>query len=580
MKMRRRIFFNMLIISLVSFLLTAGVLIGVFYNTTTKNSMLSLRKDADYIFAGISKDGISYFDYIPVASGQNIYVISPEGKIIYTNSQYVRENVVEKIEADNTYSYVLEGNERLSPLTLPEVKQALEVGAGESQRKSLETGEKNLYYAVVLKDGNVLCLSSSVKGGFSSQKSMIPLSIVTGIVVLAISAFLASWFTKRIMKPLKKVDLENPMRNSSYDELSPYFLKINKLEKEQKGQVRRLRESQREFDIVTENLSEGLIVLNETGTVLSINDSAKNIFNLPEEDFINQNIVVLNRDWKLSQSVEKALQGQRNDFEWEIQGLKYYVMSSPVKKDKKTTGVVLLFMEITSKQEAENIRREFSANVSHELKTPLTSISGYAELIENGLAKQDDVVLFAGRIHQEALEMIDLIEDIMKLSRMDEITSLPVKTRIDVSEVARKTVERLQDVAQKKQVALSFVGEPAFIQGSENVLQEIIYNLCENALKYNIPDGKVEVSVVAKEQTAILTVIDTGVGIPEKEQERVFERFYRVDKSHSKKTGGTGLGLSIVKHGVLYHGGTLQLKSTEGYGTTVTVNFPLDEASK
>lgn len=581
MKMKRRIFYNMLIISFVVFLLTAGGLVSVFYNTTTRNSMLSLRKDSEYILAGVNKDGLSYFEYVPTSNGQNIFVISPEGKIVYTNSQYVLDNAQEELEKDNTYSYVLEGNRKLEPLILPEVQQALEVGAGEAQRKSLSTNEKTLYYATALKDGNVLCLSSSIKGNFSSQQKIIPLFIFTGIAVVAISALLASWATKKIIMPIKKIDLENPTENSSYDELSPLLLKINKLRKEKKGQVNKLQESQREFDIVTKNLSEGLLVLNETGVVLSINDSAKSIFNLPEEEFINQNIVVLNRDWKLSQSVEKALQGKRNNFEWEVQGLKYYVMASPVKKAEKTTGVVLLLMEITSKQEAENIRREFSANVSHELKTPLTSISGYAEIIENGLAKQEDVILFAGRIHQEALGMIDLVEDIMKLSRMDEISSLPVKERVDLSEVASKTVDRLQDIAQKRHVNISFTGEPAYIQGSENVLQEIIYNLCENALKYNIPDGKVDVSVVARGQTAILTVLDTGVGIPEKEQERVFERFYRVDKSHSKKTGGTGLGLSIVKHGILYHDGTLQLKSTEGYGTTITVNFPLDdEAAK
>lgn len=586
MKLKRRISMSIIITAVVSvaicviisFAFIASALTNIFYDLTKDKSKASLRTDANYIATGYSISGLFYLKSIKNWNEQTIYLLSPEGEVLFTNrlnsgeKLYLKENL-----AAQEYIYFTEYIKEVNFLSFPEVQQAIEQGTGEAEHYDFlpETG---LFYAVLLPDGNILQLSRSkptipnTTQWLNSGIQFVALFLVIGFVILII--LLARLLSKKCIKPISELNLDVPLENNTYEELVPILLKINSLQNEQKSQRKELNARQREFNAITENLKEGLVVLNDSGVVLSLNNSAMEILNLSHQEYSMQNIVVLSRNIQLISAVEKALLGQRNDAVLTMYGQKYYLVATPVKKKDSTTGAVLLLMELTGKQEAEKSRREFSANVSHELKTPLTSISGYAEIIENGIAKPEDVPCFAARIHKEAKGMIALIDDIIKISRLDEAENLPEKQRVDLYAIAQNVVIRLQDTAKAEQVILKITGYCCEVFGVENILQEIVYNLCENAIKYNKPNGKVGVSVSENSQNIILSVTDNGMGIPQDQQDRVFERFYRVDQSHSKQTGGTGLGLSIVKHGIQFHNGNFTLKSTIGLGTTITVYFP------
>ncbi|MDL2324302.1 PAS domain-containing protein [Ruminococcaceae bacterium OttesenSCG-928-A16] len=551
--MKKRIFASMCAIALASVVLVAGLVIAILYNNLDDNTWKTLRNEAEYIAAGIEENGLAYVEKVKAVEGR-ITVVQPDGTVLYDESE-------EAGLMDNH-------------LNRPEIAQAFATGAGEAQRTSSTFHQKSIYYALLMKDGNVLRISTSMDSAVATLFNVLPALVVVCALAVVLALLLARWLTQKIVAPINTVNLDAPLSNDVYGELSPLLRRIEKLKGELNEQMSELRARQREFVAVTENLREGMVVLNDKGVVLSINESAKQILGVVGQNYVNQPLLALNRNLLLSQVVDIALAGTQQDEIMELKEEKYHLMASPIKKGELTTGAVLLFMNVTETQAAEEMRREFSANVSHELKTPLTSISGYAEIMKNGLASPNDMPEFATRIYNEANGVIALVDDIIKLSRLDEEGKMPARQMVNVYKVASDVVARLQPMATGQGVQLTLAGQPAFISGVEGLLQEVVYNLCENAIKYNKQGGRVTVEVLPGKAEVLLRVQDTGIGIPQNQQNRVFERFYRVDKSHSKGTGGTGLGLSIVKHGVLYHNGTIELQSTEGQGTTVTVRLP------
>jgi len=397
-------------------------------------------------------------------------------------------------------------------------------------------------------------------------------------VVLAVAIVAAYSLTQKIVQPIGAINLEKPSQSAVYEELRPLLQYVKQQRSKIDEQVVELKEKQREFAVLTENMSEGLVVINDQGYILSINPCAVEILGLQNQDaYENRHILMAKRSLELQQLVDDGLEGHCRDIIMELNGRQYQVMSNPVSSIGQTKGLVLLFLDVTEKQQQEQLRREFTANVSHELRTPLTAISGYAEIMMHGLVAAEHVQPFAEKIYTEANRMITLIADIIQLSQLDEASAQLIWERVDAAAMAEDVASRLQTKAEEAGVTLSVYTEPTMLSAVGQVLQEILYNLCDNAIKYNKPGGTVKVSVVRSGGNAVLKVMDTGIGIAPEDQPRIFERFYRADKSHSRQNGGTGLGLSIVKHGVQLHNGEIQLESKQDVGTSITVRLPVEQ---
>ena len=418
---------------------------------------------------------------------------------------------------------------------------------------------------------------------FLLQDGQAPFSQTVLLVGFVLAAAIAAAYslTKKIVQPIGAIDLEKPSQAVVYEELRPLLQYVKQQRSQIDEQVVELKEKQREFAVLTENMSEGLVVINDQGYILSINPCAMEILGLQnQETYENRHILMAKRSLELQRLVDDGLEGYRRDIIMELNGRQYQVMSNPVSGIGQTQGLVLLFLDVTEKRQQEQMRREFTANVSHELRTPLTAISGYAEIMMHGLVAAEHVQPFAEKIYAEANRMIALIADIIQLSQLDEASEQLVWTEVDAAAMAEEVVLRLQPKAEKTGVALSVYTEPTVLSAIEQVLQEILYNLCDNAIKYNRQGGTVKVSVVRSGGNAVLKVMDTGIGIALEDQPRIFERFYRADKSHSRQIGGTGLGLSIVKHGVQLHNGEIQLESKPGVGTAITVRLPIEQTER
>lgn len=453
-----------------------------------------------------------------------------------------------------------------------EIKQAFEYGEGESARYSSTLLEKTIYCAKRLSDGRVLRISISRATAGAIAIGMVSPIIAVGISALILSGILASRLSKRIVEPLNKLDLEHPLDNDSYEELSPLLSRINKQRAQITEQLSELHRRTDEFEQITGNMKEGLVLIDKGENVVSMNPAAKEIFSVTE-DCTGKSFITVDRSRKLNAAIKSAFESGHGEIHMEKSGLTYQLDISRIDLEGSAFGAVILAFDITEHENAEKVRREFTANVSHELKTPLQGIIGSAELIENGMVKQEDMPRFVGHIRTEAQRLVNLVNDIIRLSQLDEGVSLP-KEKVDLLAVATEAVNDLAPAAAEKSVALSVEGESVFVSGVRRLLYEVIYNLGENAVKYNVENGSVLVSVAAKDNSAVLTVSDSGIGIAPEHQSRIFERFYRVDKSHSKASGGTGLGLSIVKHAVLQQNGKIELESELGKGTTVRVTFP------
>ena len=452
-----------------------------------------------------------------------------------------------------------------------EIEEAFKVGVGESERYSDTLMLKMIYRAEKLSDGTVLRISSTQDTVVALMLDVLMPVIVILVLSILLSAILARWLSKSIVKPLNTIDLENPVANDVYDELTPMLTKINKQHKQISKQMKELKRKADEFEQITSSMNEGLVLLDKTGVIISMNLSARKLFDT-DEDSVGQNFLTVDRSLKMSRAVEDALSGKHSEFREQRDGSEYQFGVNTIESGGKIIGVVIICFDVSETTFAERNRQEFTANVSHELKTPLQSIIGSAELLENGLVKPEDTQRFIGNIKREATRLVSLINDIIRLSQLDENME-SVKEETDLLAMANEVKEVLTPSAKKKNVEITVSGEICKMQGVRRYLYEIIYNLCDNAIRYNNEGGKVNVDIKTESNNIVLSFSDNGIGIPLEHQARIFERFYRVDKSHSKETGGTGLGLSIVKHAVMYHGGKIKLDSTIGKGTVIRVIF-------
>lgn len=567
--MTKRIFRSMMAVAAAVLLISLVLFTGVLYDHFETLRIDQLRSTATYVVQGVEQEGISYFDQLDNQT-YRITLMLPDGSVVYDN-----QNDPASMENHKDRE---------------EMQEALESGSGTSIRYSNTRSKKTINYAVRMKDGAVLRISDTQTAVWILMSGLLPpIVFIVGVALIG-SAILSARVSKKIVKPFNSIDLEHPAQAKAYDELAPFLQKIATQKHEIAEKMRQQQQQQLEFQMITENMSEGLFVIDRNRTILSYNHSAMQIFGI-DSDVKHQNLLTVNRSIQFQKAIDEALCGRHSSETITMDDHCYQILANPVVQptDSSTNstqgeediiGVVILAMDITEREAREQYRREFSANVSHELKTPLTSISGFAEIMMNGLVRADDIPHFSKKIYQESQRLIVLIGDIIKLSQLDEQSELPEMEAVNLLELAQHATELLEESAKQHTISVSVQGDVGVIEGIRQILEEMIYNLCENAIKYNKPGGNVTVTVSDQENTVVLAVQDTGIGIPKPDQDRVFERFYRVDKSHSKEVGGTGLGLSIVKHGAMLHHASLELESEEGVGTTVRIRFPKPEAAE
>ena len=549
--MTKRIFRSIVTVAASVLLASLVIILSCFYDYFGRLQIQQMKDELYLAAAAVEQNGIGYLQSI--SSGHfRLSLIAADGSVVY-------DTAADASELENH-------SER------EEIKQALETGEGESIRYSATLLQKTIYCAKRLADGRVLRISVSRATVGAIAMGMISPIIAVGVGALILSGVLANRLSKRIVEPLNKLDLEHPLDNDSYEELSPLLSRINKQRAQISEQLAELRRRTDEFDQITENMQEGLVLIDINENVLSINPAAKSIFSAAD-DCVGKSFLTVDRSRDLNAAIRSAFEQGHSEIHSEKNGLTYQFDISRIDSEGSAYGAVILAFDITERENAEKARREFTANVSHELKTPLQGIIGSAELIENGMVKNEDLPRFVGHIRTEAQRLVNLVNDIIRLSQLDEGVSLP-KERIDLFSVAKEAAGDLAETAASKKVTLSVEGESVFVNGIKRLLYEVIYNLGENAVKYNVENGNVLISVAAKQNSAVLTVSDSGIGIAPEHQSRIFERFYRVDKSHSKASGGTGLGLSIVKHAVQQHGGKIELESEVSKGTTIRVILP------
>ena len=460
----------------------------------------------------------------------------------------------------------------------PEVKAAMDSGAGEDKRVSDTLSETSYYYAVKLKDGNILRVATTSDTVYETFKAVIPLTVILAVFIITAAVVVSEYLTRKIVRPINAMDINYPETITVYDEMAPFVSRIRHQNEVIGRQMKDLRSNKIEFETITENMKEGLIVLGREGQVISYNRSAIKLLNVDNDEKNLSNPLFFNRSSKFEKTVNGAVRGENKECVISFPGRICQVMANPVMDDDKVKGAVILIIDVTEKEKRESLRREFSANVSHELRTPLTSISGYAEIMKSGMVKDEDMRRFADVIYTEARRLIDLVGDIIKVSNLDEDNIQLEETVVNIKELTEDIVKRLQIQADEKNVTVEVnVSEDnnknLQIMGVGRIIDEMIYNVIENAIKYNKNGGWVKVLIDGGDGNIRLIVKDTGIGIPKADRDRVFERFYRVDKSHSKEVGGTGLGLSIVKHSAAFVGADVSLESEEGIGTTVTIEF-------
>ena len=548
--MRKKIFQNYLLVEVLVLVLCCGLFLGVLFQHYEKQAFSQLRTEANYIAHGMELSGESYLN-----------TLRSDARVTW-------------VDADGTVRY----DSAADPATMQnhlnrkEIAEALRNGEGDGSHFSETLMERTLYYAVRLGDGTVLRVSCTQKTVMAMLLMMMPPLLGVAAAVLLICMLMAFRLARHIVDPINRIDLVHPVVEETYGELEPLVKRIQEQNRTIRRQMDELSQRQREFSALTDNMSEGFLLVDYKTNVLSANHSALRMLG----DGKAEEITNLRRDNCLPQvltTVEAALAGVRTETVQEIGGISWQVIANPVVSSGQVAGVAVLLMDVTEREQREKLRQEFSANVSHELKTPLTSITGFAELMKEGMVTGEKVKEFAGDIYREARRLIDLVNDIIRLSRLDENSKLFESEQVDLYDLCDEIIANLQNVAERQNVMFSLSGEHVTISGVWQILNEMVYNLCDNAIKYNRPGGTVDVSVRRDGGSVRLTVRDTGIGIPYADQPRVFERFYRVDKSHSKEVGGTGLGLSIVKHGAQYHNARLELESEPGKGTSISIVF-------
>lgn len=550
--MTKKIFKSTVLVSASVLLLGIAFVLGILYQYFGKQLDTELAREASYLAYGVEQQGEEYLQQLKNTDSRITY-IGEDGTVIYDN------------EADAA--------EMENHKDREEFQEALATGAGEAQRMSSTLSEKTVYYAKRLSDNSVLRVSSTQYSAFALVLQLIQPVLCIIFVMLILAGVFASKIAGKIVEPINELDLEKPDENEVYEEVAPLLGKINRQNRQIRTQLEEARRNQEEFSIITENMQEGLLVIDSYTMILSGNSSAWKIFQV-DKPGTGRSVYSLDRNEDFRKVIETVLEGKHGSALLHLDNEFVQMIANPVNRDGKTVGAVLLLMNETEKVQRENLRREFSANVSHELKTPLTSISGFAEIIQDGFVKEEDVKKFAGRIYKEAQRLIQLVEDTIRISQLDEGENPYEWENIDLYTVAKDVCGNLNEAAKKKNVHLYIEGERLICRTVRPILEEILYNLCDNGIKYNKDNGIVSILIRDLGNEVQLSVEDNGIGIPREDRKRVFERFYRVDKSHSKEIGGTGLGLSIVKHGVTFLGGTLNLVSEVDKGTEITVTLP------
>ncbi len=549
--MTRKIFLSIMAAAAVVLLCSVLIIMGCLYDYFGGVQERQLEDELALAQTGVECSGKTYLKALEGESYRLTW-IAPSGEVLF-DSQADESSMENHAQRE-------------------EVRQALETGEGQSSRYSSTLLEKTIYYAKRLTDGSVLRISISRATAGVLVMGMLQPMLVVLAAALILALVLAKRISARIVAPLNRLDLEKPLENDTYEELSPLLTRINQQRRQIDAQLRTLQQKKDEFAQITASMNEGLVLMNEKGTVLSINPAARALFHA-EPDCVGQDFLTVERSHEISCAIRRALEEGHAELRVERGGREYQLDISRIESEGTVIGAVLLAFDVTEQAFAERNRREFTANVSHELKTPLQSIMGSAELIENGLVKQEDMPRFVGHIRKEAARLVTLIEDIIRLSQLDEGGELPFEP-VDLKKLAEEASASLASAAAEKQVTIRVHGDDRQITTVRRLASEIIYNICDNAVKYNREGGSVDVTIDGTAHGAVVTVQDTGIGIPPEHQSRVFERFYRVDKSPSRQSGGTGLGLSIVKHAVQYLGGRIELESQPGKGTTMRVHFP------
>ena len=549
--MTKRIFKYICLVALAVFLACLVLIMGVLYEYFTSVTENQLETQTELAAKATELEGLEFLKSLDGADYRVTWV-APDGAVLY-------DSMAEASSMENHADR-------------EEIKEALQTGRGQSSRYSETIMERRLYAAQRLSDGSVLRLSGTQHSVFTLMLSMSQSFLVIIVVAAALSLLFASKLSKRIVLPLNNLNLDEPLLNEGYDELSPLLRRIDSQHRQIVSQMAQLKQKQEEFGAVTGSMSEGLVLMNAKGVILSINASAARVLET-DKTCIGQDMLTVNRSLPMQELLSQALKGESAEKELELQGCEYQLDASPVLSENGVSGIALLLFDISEKANAEKLRREFTANGSHELKTPLHSISGCAELLVNDMVKPEDVKQFEGQIYSEAQRMIHLVDDIIKLSSLDEGGGESPAVPCDVYSVASEALKSLAAAAESSNVALELKGERAIVSAVPRLLYGIVFNLCDNAVKYNRPGGSVTVTVSYEEGAAVLSVADTGIGISLEHQGRIFERFYRVDKSHSREIGGTGLGLSIVKHSARLLGAKLELASVPGEGSVFRVYF-------
>lgn len=548
--MTKRIFRGIVLASFVTFIACLALFLVVLHDYYDKQIMNEVKNEADYIAQAVEISGEDYFTNLN--SLNRITWVDTDGAVLY-------DSVADVSEMENHAHR-------------EEIKEAFEDGEGSSIRYSKTISEKTIYYAVRLDDDTVIRVSSTQYTIWNLIIRMIqPLMLIT-IVVLVIAFLMATTISKKIVQPINEIDLEHPDIDEDYDELFPLLHKIDRQNHQIEVQMNHLRQQQEEFSTITDNMSEGFLLINRDAEIVAHNSSVKTLLDADKIEN-GSSVFTLNRSEPFRTAVNEALDGNHCEEEMETNGRIYRLFANPVEVDGVYNGVVIVIMDVTEKEKRKEMRREFSANVSHELKTPLTSIYGTSELMINGLVKPEDMQTFAKSIHDESGRLITLVNDIIKISQLDDHRIATEKEEVDLYKNAKEVLQRLEKIAEAQHISMELTGEHAVIMGIPSIITEIIYNLCDNAIKYNKEGGNVLISVRDEGKHKVLRVKDTGIGIPKEHLQRIFERFYRVDKSHSKAIGGTGLGLSIVKHGAQLHHAAVNIESVVGEGTQITITF-------
>ncbi|HEO4119830.1 TPA: PAS domain-containing protein [Streptococcus agalactiae] len=546
--MTKKIFRTTLSASLGIVLVTILMIMGFLYNYFNRIQREQLRTQTALASQGISFEGKDYFENLKT-SNVRITWVDNKGQVLYDTQSDAKHM---KNHANRQ-----------------EIKEAIKSGYGESTRWSATLTEKSIYAAQRLNNGTIVRLSVAQQTIFYLLLGMMsPLAIII-LLAIILSVLIARYIAKKVSEPLNNIDLDHPLSNDSYEEITPLLRRLDSHQSKIQHQKLLLQKRQKEIDTIISKIKEGMILLDDQARIVSINAEALKLFQI-NDDWHGRFMMEVSRDLTLKDLIEQGLKGKKKEANIDIENNHYRVLVRPTTDNNRVTGLVVLLFDVTDQLQMEQLQREFTANVSHELKTPLHVISGYSELLANQMVPNEEVPQFAAKIHKESERLVKLVEDIINLSHLDEQEKLPQET-VNLYDLTQKVLEGLQAKADKKHIQINFNGEEAILRGNPVLLNSLVYNLCDNALTYNHEKGQVNVTLKNSPDTITLEVSDTGLGIAEKDKKRIFERFYRVDKSRSKIVGGTGLGLSIVKSALDFHNGSIKVDSHLGQGTTMTV---------